>query len=251
MDVEIVVGLSNLSPDGRPRVDDPGFDPMMSREAAEALIAEFRREGLPPPATARRPGGGESGPRAALRRSNVLLASLGLPTHAEPAEPPDWEPSVPATLPVEALYRLRRVMAHHLIWPGRPVEPLPDGAEARDDPALAQVDGRTDNHLIHHAEREGFYLPISFSQVVRDPGGTAAPGGWLGSSLRLAEELAEIAPLLDLDPGRSGEVPRATVNRVLRDRAATAPFHLEQWAWLLHAEAAAASARAGTAIVYA
>lgn len=251
MSVEIIVGLSNLGPEGQPHGDDLSFDPLMEREAAETLIARFRHEGLEPPTVMLDRERNAAAPRSALARANVQLAALGLPTHAEPAEVPAWEPSLPGPLPLDALRRLRRIMAHQLVWPGRPVEPLPTGADAREDPLMAEVAERVDNHLIHHAEIEGFYVPVSFSQVVRDPTGTAIAGGSLGSSQRLAEELREIAPLLDLPrvPGDQA-VPQPTIDRVLGDRNAAAPFHLERWAWLLHVEAANRSLTHRLAIVY-
>lgn len=251
MNVTVVVGLANLGPEGRADRSDLRFDPLMTREAAETLLAELREQGVPEPAMDRRRESWSA--RSALARANVLLASLGLPTHAEPAESPPWEPSLPATLPLEALHRLRRAMATHLLWPGKPLEPLPAGSDARDDPVLAQAGSRLDNHLIHHADREGFFLPLSFSQAVRDPTGTALPGGWLGSSLRLAEEMHQLAPLLGLhlpdDAAPPGVTPEV-VDRVARDRDSTGPLHLERWAWLVHAQAAQQSIRDGTAIVY-
>lgn len=251
MSVEIVVGLSNLGPEGRPRDDDMAFDPLMEREAAETLIAGLRDQGLPPPGVTLPGPRDAASPRSALARANVQLAALGLPTHAEPAEAPPWEPSAPARLPLDALRRLRRVMAHQLVWPGRPVEPLPAGEDARADPLMAEVAERHDNHLIHHGEAEGFYLPVSFSQAVRDASGTAIAGGWLGSSYRLAEELREMAPLLDLEPVPADRaVPQHVVDRVLRDRDAAGPFHLERWAWLVHVEAANRSLAHRLAIIY-
>lgn len=251
MDLEIVVGLANLGPEGLPRDDDLQFDPLLEREAAERLIAGFRDGGLAPPAVTLARRTEASSPRSALARVNVQLRAHGLPTHAEPAEAPPWAPSLPNRLPLDALRRLRRVMAHHLMRPGWPVEPLPPGADPREDPVMAEAAERRDNHLIHHAELEGFYLPISFSQVVRDPTGTTIPGGWVGSSHRLAEELREIAPLIDLPRIEGGAtIPEHVSERVARERDAGASFHAERRAWLLHLEAAEASLAHGLAIVH-
>ncbi|HUF56865.1 MAG TPA: hypothetical protein VMM55_09940 [Thermohalobaculum sp.] len=250
MNLEVVVGLSNLGPEGLPRDGDLAFDPMMEREAAEQLLASLRGVGARPPSLALAEPASPNGPRSMLARVNVQLRARGMPTHAEPAEAPPWQPTLPGPLPVEALLRLRRLMAHHLARPGMAVEPLPSGADPRADPVMEIAAVRRDNHLIHHGDAEGFYLPVSFSQVVHDPTGTTIPGGWVGSSHRLAEELREIAPLLDLPPIEDGTaVPQHVIDRVMRDRDA-APFHLEERAWLLHTEAAAASLRHGAAIVY-
>lgn len=249
MNVDIVVGLANLGERGRPLEDDIAFDPLMGREAAEKLIAEFRAEGIAPPAVSMENGRSSSSPAAGLARANVMLTSIGLPTHREPSDPPAWEPSVPSSLPVEALWRLRRVMAHHLEAPGQAVEPLPEGEDPRRDRILREMAPRADCHLLNHSEKEGFYVPISFSQVVRDPSGTALPGGWLGSSHRLREEMVELAPLLELEMTADGPA-RHSIDRVQRDISNGAALHLERWAWLLHAEAAHASIEREAAIVY-
>ena len=250
MHVDVIVGLSNLGPEGKPRDEDLTFDPMMEREAAEHLLAELGGPGARPPEIAAATAAPPHGPRSMLARVNVQLRARGMPTHAEPVEAPPWQPSLPGPLPLEALLRLRRVMAHHLARPGMAVAPLPPGEDPRADPVMEQAAARRDNHLIHHGDAEGFYLPVSFSQVVHDPTGTTIPGGSVGSSQRLAEELREIAPLMDLPVVEdAGEVPQHVIDRVLRDRDA-APFHLEEWAWLLHTQAAAASLRHGAAIVY-
>lgn len=253
MTLTVVVGLSNLGPDGQASETDMEMDPLMTREAAETLLGQLREEGVRPPAVAMDRRRDPWSTRSTLTRANVFLASLGLPTHDEPAHSPPWEPALPPQIPLQALYRLRRAMAMHLIWPDRPLEPLAPDQDARTDPVMAQVERRLDNHLIHHADREGFFLPISFSQAVHDPTGMALAGSWLGSSLRLAEEMHELAPLLDLaiaDGADGPEVPAEVIARITRERDASDPLHLERWAWLVHVQAAHQSIRDGTAIIY-
>lgn len=245
----VVVGLSNLGDEGRPHDDDIAFDPLMSREAAEAVVASFRDAGLAPPSQTLERHRNVTSPRSALARANVLLASRNLPTHDEPADAPAWEPAAPNPVPVEALFRLRRVMAHHLLRAPLTLDPLPRDADPREDPMVVEAQGRADSHLMQHAELEGFYLPIQIASVVRDESGMALAGGWLGSSYRLAEELRAIAPHLGVRL-KDGTLDTALRDEFAHNLAPTDAFHLEKWAWLLHLEAAEASIRHGLAIVY-
>ncbi len=61
--------------------------------------------------------------------------------------------------------------------------------------------GSAYDHLIHHSDCEGFYVPVDFAAVFYDKEIT---GGWVGSSQRLLEECRGIAARLglpeDLDP---------------------------------------------------
>ncbi|MES9621145.1 hypothetical protein ACPCBX_06145 [Streptomyces tuirus] len=57
------------------------------------------------------------------------------------------------------------------------------------------------DHLIHHSDCEGYYVPVDFTHVIVDK---RAPGGYLGSSVRLLLEARRLAEALglpeDLDP---------------------------------------------------
>ncbi|MFG3093927.1 hypothetical protein [Streptomyces sp. NPDC048202] len=57
------------------------------------------------------------------------------------------------------------------------------------------------DHLVHHSDCEGYYVPIEFDHVIVDK---AVPGGYLGSSVRLLAETRRLAEALglpeDLDP---------------------------------------------------
>ncbi|MEU6244565.1 hypothetical protein [Streptomyces sp. NPDC047024] len=105
------------------------------------------------------------------------------------------------------LHTVRR-LAVHLAAHGRLPEPLPsDGSRrASEDPLLNKVyEGLPGerpepfDHLVHHADHEGYYVPVDFARVI-----TGAPGGPLGSSVRLLAETRRIAAALglpeDLDP---------------------------------------------------
>jgi hypothetical protein len=105
------------------------------------------------------------------------------------------------------LHAVRR-LAVHLAAGGRLPEPLHEAQRATDDPLLRKVyktlpgdpPGPFDN-LIHHSDCEGYYVPVDFAHVIVDK---KAPGGYLGSSVRLMVEARRLAEALglpeDLDP---------------------------------------------------
>ncbi|NHZ82768.1 hypothetical protein F2P44_26325 [Massilia sp. CCM 8695] len=114
------------------------------------------------------------------------------------------------------------------------------------DPALeAQLD-RLKSHLVCHSDAEGFYVPVAFG----DPAFHAElPGGILGSSYRLLEELIVVAPAIGVE----------LVNRALTDGEAARISQLassehglyrELCAWLALYEAARLSIEHKTAIVF-
>ncbi|MFE3767381.1 hypothetical protein ACFXPI_37115, partial [Streptomyces sp. NPDC059104] len=114
------------------------------------------------------------------------------------------------------LHTLRR-LAVHLAADGRLPEPLDRTQRATDDPLLRKVyealpsdpPGPFD-HLVHHSDCEGYYVPVDFAHVIVDK---KAPGGYLGSSMRLLAETRRLAEALglaeDLDPD-SEEATRRT-----------------------------------------
>ncbi|MFD7625536.1 hypothetical protein ACFV7Q_05730 [Streptomyces sp. NPDC059851] len=105
------------------------------------------------------------------------------------------------------LHTVRR-LAVHLAADGRLPEPLHGTERATDDPLLSKVYEAlpTDppgpfDHLVHHSDCEGYYVPVDFAHVITDK---KAPGGYLGSSVRLLAETRRLAEALglpeDLDP---------------------------------------------------
>ncbi|MFF3895513.1 hypothetical protein ACFYY3_20450 [Streptomyces sp. NPDC001812] len=105
------------------------------------------------------------------------------------------------------LHTVRR-LAVHLAAGGRLPEPLDKARRATDDPLLSKVyetlpgnPPEPFDHLIHHSDCEGYYVPVDFAHVITDK---KAPGGYLGSSVRLLAETRRLAEALglpeDLDP---------------------------------------------------
>ncbi|CAL9332198.1 hypothetical protein SUDANB105_00097 [Streptomyces sp. enrichment culture] len=114
------------------------------------------------------------------------------------------------------LHTVRR-LAVHLAAHGRLPEPLDEDERATDDPLLSEVYNTLPgdppgpfDHLIHHSDSEGYYVPVDFARVIVDE---KAPGGYLGSSVWLLAETRRLAEALglpeDLDP-HSEEVFEAT-----------------------------------------
>lgn len=153
------------------------------------------------------------------------------------------------------LHTVRRLAAH-LAADGRLPEPLDEAHRATDDPLLSNVyktlpgdpPGPFD-HLIHHSDREGYYVPVDFAHVIVDK---KAPGGYLGSSVRLLAETRRLAEALglpeDLDPD-SDEVFEATD----AEEPATAGWQrygVESYVCLQLLQAAKLSIATGAAIAF-
>lgn len=106
-----------------------------------------------------------------------------------------------------ALHTVRRVAVHLAATGGLP-DPVKEHDRAADDPLLkkaydegpGQSAGPFD-HLIHHGDDRGYYVPVDFGQVIFDE---RLEGIALGSSVRLLAETRRIASALglpeDLDP---------------------------------------------------
>jgi hypothetical protein len=105
------------------------------------------------------------------------------------------------------LHTVRRV-AVHLAAAGTLPDPLAQAHKAADDPLLTKAYAKFPaepagpfDHLIHHSDCEGYYVPVDFEQVIVDD---RLAGGYLGSSMCLLAETRRIAGALglpeDLDP---------------------------------------------------
>ncbi|GGU99091.1 hypothetical protein GCM10010182_15000 [Actinomadura cremea] len=99
------------------------------------------------------------------------------------------------------LHTLRR-LAVHLAEHGSLPEPLGDTGPASRDPLLldayADMPGSPPgpfDHLVHHSDCEGYYVPVPFDEVIVDQ---RLAGGHLGSSVRLLDEVRRIAAALEL-----------------------------------------------------
>ena len=138
---------------------------------------------------------------------NTILAEQGLPEHEEvqgglSAEALRTRHPVRA-LPSSWLDRLKSLQAATLVDGGRDIKTAPAlrafMARADRDELIAAAHGaghRT--HLLCHSAG-GFFVPVDFGATPPpyDRLGRM-PGGWLGSSVQLLDELLALSPLLDI-----------------------------------------------------
>lgn len=139
-----------------------------------------------------------------------LLERAGAPRWAEP-DLDDADGDGFESWGYSGFHTVRR-LAVHLAVDGRLPEPVERTERATDDPLLSKVyealpsdpPGPFD-HLVHHSDCEGYYVPVDFAHVIVDK---KAPGGYRGSSVRLLEETRRLAEALglpeDLDPDSEG-----------------------------------------------
>ncbi|MGW4383926.1 hypothetical protein [Kitasatospora sp. NPDC004531] len=134
----------------------------------------------------------------------AVLEREGLPGWQEPESGQQFGDRVWG---YSGLHTLRRLAAH-LAATGQLPEPLAEGERASEDRELREAyDDIPDDpagpfdHLIHHSDCEGYYVPVDFGPVLVDE---EPAGGMLGSSVRLLAELRVVAEALglpeDLDP---------------------------------------------------
>jgi hypothetical protein len=97
---------------------------------------------------------------------------------------------------------------------------------------------------------EGFYVPLDFDFVLSGGTNHPPPGGPIGSSIKLMQELAFIAPRLGI--GMNGLVlGDAEAERLNQQIAGEAePLWIEKIVWLSLFEAARLSIEYGTAICF-
>ncbi|MER0242014.1 hypothetical protein AAHZ94_08250 [Streptomyces sp. HSW2009] len=154
------------------------------------------------------------------------------------------------------LHALRRI-AVHLAADGRLPEPLGADRRASEDPLLRQAYERAPSdppgpfdHLIHHSDCEGYYLPVDFAPVIVDD---RARGGYLGSSVRLLAEVGRLADALglpeDLDP--DGEEVADAADAVEPAAEGWQRYGVESFGCLQLMAAARHSLATGSALVFA
>ncbi len=136
--------------------------------------------------------------RESLAKVNEVLAENNLPLHSEPEQLPKMQNRAGVlSYPYSFLHHLRRVYARVTNDPEWTPTPVPEGEDPAEDPVLAEEMCMISSHLLCHSDAEGFYLPIDFDDVIIDDH-DRVPGGFLGSSYRLMEELVRIAPKLNI-----------------------------------------------------
>ncbi|OEZ31272.1 hypothetical protein [Variovorax boronicumulans] len=183
--------------------------------------------------------------------ANRKLAEAGLPAHVEPHSLPPLESRAPLDgLPYSFIHYLRRAYAHRVTTPGWIATPLPEDADPTEDETLEDVAGLFESHLLCHSDAEGFYLPVDFDEVIfAGEDETDLPGGMLGSSYRLLEELVLVAPALGIALS-DGELSDEEAARLGDSMGEDEGLYREIESWLLLYESARLSIAHKTAIVF-
>lgn len=178
---------------------------------------------------------------------NRVLAAQRLPRHVEPRTLPEEARSRAGItgFPYSTLHYLRRAYAHRKADPAWRLTPLPEGEDPAADPLVESFD----SHLLAHGDAEGWYVPIDFAEVVTSDEDDDLPGGLLGSSQRLLEELRFVAPALGIALA-DGVLPDAEAARVNDVVLRNDPLWAEHAAWIALFEAARISVQYKTAIVF-
>jgi len=183
---------------------------------------------------------------------NQVLKAAGLPEHFEPRTlPPLNSRASLCSFPYSFIHYLRRTYARRLTDPSWIATPLAASEIPIADPVFKSVSDRLESHLICHSDAEGFYVPIDFRKVLfAESEEFELPGGMLGSSYRLQEELVLVAPALGitLQNGELTDEEAARINSVLESDEALAR---EYAAWLALYEASRLSIEHKSAIVFA
>lgn len=225
----------------------------MGVELAVGLLADLLRQG--------RPAGGIEEELAGLDRA---LAAEGLPPHREPTDCPSrrWR-----LLDERSLHYLRRAAVH--LWAAGRL-PSPGDEDSLADPLLEEYFERFEDpdleafwdraregldtppfeHLMLHSDREGWYLPARFAEVLDPAPEIGAPGELIGSAPVLLQECRVLARALELpeglDPG-SDEVREAARSQG-RGARRWQRYGIESMTCLQLAQAAAASVELGSAL---
>jgi len=186
-----------------------------------------------------------------LAAANRLLASNGLPSHDEPRTLPKMASRAALrSLPYSFIHHLRRAYAHCVNTPGWIAAPWPPGDDPTHDPVLDAETTMFSSHLLCHSDAEGYYLPIDFKEVLfAEADDHELPGGMLGSSYRLRDELVRVAPSLgiELQGHVLSDAEAARIGRLtLKDEG----LYRELASWLALYEAARLSIEHGPAIVF-
>ncbi|WP_432730346.1 hypothetical protein [Variovorax sp. W6] len=212
-----------------------------------------------------------------LAEVNRVLAAAGLPPHTEPRGPLELDSRASIDgFPYSFIHYLRRAYAHRVLSPDWVATPLADDVDPTADPKIQALLDGSESHLLCHSDAEGFYVPIDFQEVLFDGDGSdedeeeekekdeedyeaegdadleelnGLPGGMLGSSQRLLEELVFVAPALGirLENGKLSDEEAERIDALIDDDNG---LYREYVSWLLLYESARLSIEHRTAIVF-
>lgn len=189
--------------------------------------------------------------RESFAAINQVLEEIGMPRHDEPEQLPTLHHRAAIdSFPYSYMHYLRRFYAHATSDPDWIPCPTPADEDPADDPVLEEETYMMSSHLLCHSDAEGFYLPVEFSEVIVDEQDAGRiPGGLLGSSVALRNELVEITAKLGIEM-TGNELSDAEADRVNREVANEVGFWIEKMVWLALYEAARLSIEHKTAICF-
>ena len=172
--------------------------------------------------------------REDLKIVNRYLTEAGLPAHVEPEQLPplDWR-TKDRSFSYSPLHHLRRVYARTKEDPNWELTPVAEGEDPIKDQAVEDELYMFRSHLLCHSDAEGYYVPIDFTEVLS---GDDIPGGFIGSSYRLRDELIVAARPLKITLV-DGVVSDAEIQRIEAIIAKKELFYREHLAWLALFEA--------------
>jgi hypothetical protein len=184
--------------------------------------------------------------REELEQVNLVLSERGLPAHVEPESLPSLNTrDAMDSFPYSFLHYLRRFYAHvkaDSSWQPTPILENQDPID--DDPFYKEFEIDCNSHLLCHSDAEGYYVPIDFDEVIIDE---RIPGEMLGSSVRLMDELIEVAPFLNI-PLTNGYLTDENAEFLAQEEEDSSPFWIERLVWFALYENARLSLEHKTAI---
>lgn len=183
---------------------------------------------------------------------NEFLAAEGVDGWEEPEEIGDlgMRPHI-SSFPYSYLHYLRRAYAYATEYPDDEVQPTGEaGLTERDDFVVGDASSMMISHLLCHSDCEGLYVPVDFPDPLFDLDNVGVPGEMLGSSFALLAELRVVAPKIGIELV-DGALTDAEAGRLYEaGRDDTSPWSIEYIVFLTLWEAATASIRHRSAIVF-
>jgi hypothetical protein len=190
--------------------------------------------------------------RSSFVSINRHLALFRLPQHHEPEQLPHLQSRAKVTgYPNSCIHHLRRVYGKAIKSPHWEPAPVPAGQDAALDPVFRSSNLRISRaHLVCHSDVEGFYVPLDFNFVISGGPNDRPPGGPIGPSMKLMQELASVAPRLGIGMNNLslGDAEAGRLNQEALGQID--PLWIEKMVWLSLFEAARLSIEYKTAVCF-
>jgi hypothetical protein len=157
-------------------------------------------------------------------------------------------PRFKASFPTSAFYALCEFYACIAAGLGFTLPYTPEQEEALAS-EVEEIATSLTNHLICHSDRDGYYLPRDFDELIFDAS-RQVTGEFLGSSPRLLKQLVNLAPHLQikLEDEQLTEVELERIKMLCYD--SENPFATLQMVWLALFECARVSVGTGAWVVF-